>query len=74
MYKLGKEIIRRWGEASKYRPNLEEFVLNQRSFSLYFNELNAQQKPRRTDRKHIWAAMQREPGLEKEITKAMLRS
>ena len=74
IYNLGKEVLRIWTEKGS-RQTLEDFIKNRwgRSFNVYVNELDSPLKPKKVKKEDIWEAMQREPKLEKEITKAMLR-
>ena len=73
IFDLGKRIIWMWKE--KGRGSLENFITSRwgRAFNLYCNELNQPGKPKKVKKENIWAAMQREDGLQKEITKAMLK-
>ena len=76
IYELGKELINRWATVNAHRTNLglESYITDSySSYSLYVNELNKSQKPKKAKRSDLWEAMKREEGLQKEITKAMLK-
>ena len=75
IYGLGKAIIKKWSEL-RHPQSLEDYI-NSRwggSFNVYVNELDSETKPKKVRKSDIWEAMQKEPRLEKEITKALLKA